>query len=321
MEKYVDNQLFATDVSGTRLQYNDLVVHFIVIDYNATTSTEYTPMHTHAFYEFYMLLDGKQFTTVRDCEFVTSKHEFFLVSPGVEHGHRHMLEHCDEGVQVRFLLEKRPTQPGCPPIAERVIQTLSTTHPHAFYDREIEELLTGVPTNASVEQLHLRMLRWILRLFEVYEADISVASRRMHPPVFSRQDLVGRVIITINTLFMTDLSVKDIAEAHNISYRHLSRLFLQRTGYTMVQAIIYCRLRNGALLLRDTTLPVREIACRSGFRSETYFTNTFTKLVGQTPSAYRAHQCPCEAYCEALKIFDDSLDQPDASYPFRSTGI
>ena len=38
MEKYVENQLFATSVSGMRLQYNDLNIHFIVIDYNAQTT-------------------------------------------------------------------------------------------------------------------------------------------------------------------------------------------------------------------------------------------------------------------------------------------
>ena len=121
----------------------------------------------------------------------------------------------------------------------------------------------------------------------------------------------GRVIITINTLFMTDLSVKDIAESHNISYRHLSRLFLKRTGYTMVQAIIYSRLRNAAMLLRNTALPVREVAQRSGFHNEAYFTNTFTKLVGQSPSAYRVRQNPSEAFCTALKMFDDSICQSE----------
>lgn len=312
MERYVENQLFATSVSGTRLQYNDLSVHFIVIDYNAQTTAEYTPMHVHDFYEFYMLLDGKQYTTVRDCEFVTSQHEFFLVSPGVEHGHHHIMDRCDEGIQVRFHLEKRPVH-GCRPIADRVIQALSTTHPHAFHDRQIEQLLMDAPANASVEQLHLRMLQWILRLYEVFEADVSVACRRTHPTVFDRNDLVGRVIITINTLFMTDLSVKDVAKSHNISYRHLSRLFLKRTGYTMVQAIIYSRLRNAAMLLRDTALPVREVARRSGFRNEAYFTHTFTKLVGQSPSAYRVRQDPSEAFRTALKMFDDSVCQSDCA--------
>ena len=148
------------------------------------------------------------------------------------------------------------------------------------------------------------MLFWIMRLCELYESDVCVAPRHVHPPVFNSQDLVQRVLITISTLFMTDLSVKDIAAAHNISYRHLSRVFLQQTGCTMVQAITYTRVLNAMRLLRDTTLPVREIARRSGFRSEGYFSSVFTKFVGQPPSAFRISPHPCAECLRALTDFE-----------------
>ena len=311
MENHMENKLFQTGVSGAHLLYNDLKIHFIVIDFNARTNADHTPTHNHNFYEFYMLQDGRQYTKVRDCEFITSQREFFLVPPGVDHSHRHFPDTGDDGILVRFMLEKRPTTGGCLPIADRVIRTFSTTHTHAFYDRQIEEMLLDVPADASVEQLHLRLLGWIMRLCEVYEADVCVASRRAHAPVFfSHRDLVERVMMTISTLFMTDLSVRDIANAHNISYRHLSRIFLQQTGYTMVQAITYHRLRNAMMLLHDTSLPIREIAHRSGFRNEAYFTNTFSKFVGQTPSAYRCSPHPAEAFRMALIALDSTISRP-----------
>lgn len=313
----MDNKLFETTVSGVGLLYNDLKIHFIAIDYNARTRAERTAMHVHDFYEFYMILDGRQYTTVRDYEFVTSQREFFLVPPGVEHGHRHFPDNGDDGILVRFAMEKRPATPGCLQIADRVIQTLSTTHIRALHDRQIEEMLIDVPAKAPVEQLHLRMLCWIMRLCELYESDVCVAPRHSRPLVFSSQDLVQRVLITISTLFMTDLSVKDIAAAHSISYRHLSRIFLQQTGCTMVQAITCTRVRNAMRLLRDTALPIREIAHRSGFRSEGYFTSVFTKFVGQPPSAYRASPDPSAKCLQALADFEARTDSlPANAHPF-----
>jgi AraC-like DNA-binding protein len=43
-------------------------------------------------------------------------------------------------------------------------------------------------------------------------------------------------------------------------------------------------------LLRDTRMPVQEVAAGLGFRSAAYFTRAFQKVTGETPTAFRKHR-------------------------------
>jgi len=302
----MENRLFETDVSGASLAYNDLIVKFLAIEYNVRSRQDVTALHTHPFFEFYMLLSGRQISQIREHEFAVNINEFFLVPPNVEHGHRHVSELHDEGIVVRFSLEKRPNSVGCAPIADRVIQALSTTHIRAISDTTIFSMLTDIPKEMSLEARHLRMLSWILHLCRIYEEDVFVAPKQNKTTVFSDKQLVNRVFLTLNTMHMTDLSVKDIAASHNISYRHLSRVFQQSAGCTLVQAITYIRIQKSFRLLRETNLPVREIAHRVGFRSEGYFTSVFSKFMGQSPSLFRIGAPPARTWEEILADFSVS---------------
>lgn len=285
------------------LLYNDLKVHFVTIDYNPGTLMNVTLMHTHDFYEFYLLLNGRQQAIVRDHEFPVKDHEFFLVPPGVEHGHQHVSEVHDDGILVRFYLEKSSYTGHSISTADRVLQSLSTTHIRSFSDPRILKMLTVVPETSSIEQLHLRMISWILLLSEIYENDVSVAPKRNSLNTLDESNLIDRVIMTISTSFMTDLSVKSIADTHNISYRHLARIFLSQTGCTLTQAITYHRIRNALRLLRNTSLPVREIAQRCGFHNEGYFTSVFSRFIGQPPTLYRTGVAPSRSWDDILQDF------------------
>jgi AraC-like DNA-binding protein len=48
-------------------------------------------------------------------------------------------------------------------------------------------------------------------------------------------------------------------------------------------------------LLRETDLPVIEVAAETGWSSLAHFTTTFRRRVGQTPSGYRAAGATVEA--------------------------
>ena len=64
---------------------------------------------------------------------------------------------------------------------------------------------------------------------------------------------------------------------------------LKRMLNTTVSAeIAKSRIDEAKQLLRQTELPLDRVSSLSGFASIQYFTNSFTKTIGESPGAYRA---------------------------------
>jgi AraC-like DNA-binding protein len=69
---------------------------------------------------------------------------------------------------------------------------------------------------------------------------------------------------------------------------HLARLFRRDTGRSVFDHVRELRIHRARTLLRDPALSVTTVAERCGFSSLAFFSRTFRKLTGVTPSAYRA---------------------------------
>lgn len=84
-----------------------------------------------------------------------------------------------------------------------------------------------------------------------------------------------------------DLSAKMVSDALNISTGHLSHLFRKESEYTMSNYVLDCRMRAAKDLLKDYSHKVYEVAEKVGYRDITYFSATFKKYVGVSPSEYQ----------------------------------
>lgn len=85
----------------------------------------------------------------------------------------------------------------------------------------------------------------------------------------------------------SDISIGTISEAIGISEGHLSHLFKKETDYTVAAYITRYRMRAAMKLLEDCRNRVSEVAEKVGYRDITYFSSTFKKIVGMTPSEYQ----------------------------------
>lgn len=85
----------------------------------------------------------------------------------------------------------------------------------------------------------------------------------------------------------SDISVGAIAQSMGISEGHLSHLFKKETDYTVMSYITRYRMRAAMKLLEDCRNKVYEVAEQVGYRDITYFSSTFKKIVGMSPSEYQ----------------------------------
>lgn len=84
-----------------------------------------------------------------------------------------------------------------------------------------------------------------------------------------------------------DISVRAVAEKLGISEGHLSHLFRKETDSTFMAFVTKCRMRSAMNLLKDYQYKVYEVAEMVGYHDITYFSATFKKYVGVSPSEYQ----------------------------------
>ena len=84
-----------------------------------------------------------------------------------------------------------------------------------------------------------------------------------------------------------DLTVGMIAEHLHISEGHLSHVFRRDTGFTLVEYLAQYRIREAAKRLTDVRVKIYEVAQAVGYQDVAYFSGSFRKLIGCTPSEYQ----------------------------------
>lgn len=87
-----------------------------------------------------------------------------------------------------------------------------------------------------------------------------------------------------------DISVGCIAAHMNISEGHLSHIFKKETGCTILGYLTRYRIQQAMILLKDCRIKVYEAAQQVGYRDIAYFSSTFKKQVGMSPSEYQDTQ-------------------------------
>ena len=73
-----------------------------------------------------------------------------------------------------------------------------------------------------------------------------------------------------------------------MSRYHFLRTFRAVVGMTPHQYILHTRLHRAAVRLRSTTEEISTIAFAAGFNDLSTFNRRFARIVGRSPSAYRA---------------------------------
>jgi len=91
----------------------------------------------------------------------------------------------------------------------------------------------------------------------------------------------------INAHLAEDIKLTDLAQLVGISQFHFSRLFKQSIGVPPHQYVLQQRLEQAKQLLKETELPVMEIALLCGFSSHSHLGKWFRQHTGMTPKVYR----------------------------------
>jgi AraC family transcriptional regulator len=85
----------------------------------------------------------------------------------------------------------------------------------------------------------------------------------------------------------SELTIRELARAVDMSLFHFARAFKQSTGKTPHAYVLERRIAAAQSLVLNTTRPLSEISDQLGFSNPSHFSSVFGRLTGTTPSAYR----------------------------------
>lgn len=103
----------------------------------------------------------------------------------------------------------------------------------------------------------------------------------------NRADRITRIADMIRQSPEKNFTVAELAEKAGLSKTHFINLLRKRTGLPPVKFQIECRIQRAKEILLESELAISEIAMRLGFNSHQHFTDTFSRIVGTSPSHWR----------------------------------
>jgi len=129
----------------------------------------------------------------------------------------------------------------------------------------------------------------------VSEEMLHTIQRHPHDP--QRMSLQHRVGITnpkllaaiayMEAYLETPVCLHDLADWVGVSERQLARLFRSYLGKTPSRYYLELRLERARLLLRQTSMPILQIAVACGFTSSTHFAKCYRQYFRHSPRAER----------------------------------
>lgn len=103
----------------------------------------------------------------------------------------------------------------------------------------------------------------------------------------SSSDAIAASKAYIEANYTRNISLEDVSREVNISTYYLSRIFKEAMGKNFIDYLTDLRIEKAKELLSTTSYSMKEICMMSGYSDPNYFSKTFKKNVGVTPTEYR----------------------------------
>ncbi len=100
-------------------------------------------------------------------------------------------------------------------------------------------------------------------------------------------DIIKNARDYIGDNYSKDITLDDVSRVVNISPYYFSKLFKEATGENFIEYLTNLRIEKAKELLGKAELSMKEICAMCGYSDPNYFSRTFKKNVGLTPTEYR----------------------------------
>lgn len=160
--------------------------------------------------------------------------------------------------------------------------------PNAEWQHAVINSLTGIfdYNRTSLDQCELAIRGRLLSAWQLlYNSIYSKLIAKHH--ALPAYPMLNKCIDTINSNYMYDFSLADLAAASGLSEGHFCRVFKDVTGFTPFVYINRVRITKACGMLTGTDKKIADISARCGFNNISYFNRAFKQIMKESPSGYR----------------------------------
>ena len=120
-----------------------------------------------------------------------------------------------------------------------------------------------------------------------YPATVPTTRGRAFMELWQARCLQGYVAVHLHS----QIDLGDLAKVASFSRCKFNRVFKASFGCTPGQYVRRMRIARAQNLMKSSCGPLREIAAECGFAHQSQFSHWFRKIVGDSPSVWRAKCC------------------------------
>jgi AraC-like DNA-binding protein len=133
-------------------------------------------------------------------------------------------------------------------------------------------------------EIKLHLVQLLVRIYKMSQKDLALLTTKK-----TEKEIHAEAIASwINHHYMEKVSLDQISTELNLSKYYTSHVFKEITGFTVMEYVMGCRLKQVKYLLEmEPERSLAEVARSSGFESIAHFSRFFKEKVGTTPARYR----------------------------------
>lgn len=267
-------------------------------------SSSEMPWHYHNYVEMVKSLSSDLTVTIGSNSYKLDKEDFIIILPGEHHeiipasdDSEYILLDFDQNYIFSSALSSDDLKYILPGDKLRVFRmknfythggNTNSRHHSArdislIFDSLVEECTEQVRFYKLAVRSHLAFLSlYILRQWK----DANVLTR---DKVADRAGIskIGAVLEIVNERYMDNLTAEEMAETAGMSYSYFSRFFKNTMNLTFSEYLNRKRIDESEVLLRNTDMPVADIAMAVGYSNTSYYIAQFRKRRMMTPKQYK----------------------------------
>ncbi|MDF2613123.1 MAG: response regulator containing CheY-like receiver domain and AraC-type DNA-binding domain [Clostridia bacterium] len=129
----------------------------------------------------------------------------------------------------------------------------------------------------NIEDLYL----WLTQFLEKF-VDLIFKNKEI-----KYADIIHKACLYIKANYMNKITLEDTASIAKVTPNYLSKIFKESMGKSFTHYLNLVRIENSKKMLMGEDITLEEIALKSGFTDQSYFTKVFKKLTNVSPKKYR----------------------------------
>jgi two-component system response regulator YesN len=120
----------------------------------------------------------------------------------------------------------------------------------------------------------------------VYKVVLNILNAVKEASIEASESGIDKAIDFIKKHYYEDISLGDVAREVYLSESYLSRKLKKAKGISFVEYITKLRMEKAVALLKEPNVKITEVALSLGYPDYRYFSQTFKKHTGYSPSEF-----------------------------------